>query len=610
MSESVFVLALDMGMSRIAAATARLAPSGEIEADSIVLGHGSGAIDAVAYATVEGRLLFGPEAERQGIDHPERLLRGFTRDVGDEVALLAGDLAVSAAQVCARLVRWVRDVVAEREGRGPAAIAVTHPSSWTAHRTAALRAALAAEGIDDVEMLSAAAAAALQHEVTDAVGPGRTIAVYDLGGSSFEATVLRTTTGGVPAILGEPVMLADHGGALFDDAVLRHALSASGIDAAAIGGESRPALAALRRASVAAKHALSFDGEATIPVALAGVDHTVRITRSEFEGMAEPVLEGTLDAVDRALETAHRAIGQVDLILLTGGSTHIPLVAQRLSDRFDRPLAAAPDAAGAMGAARVAMERMRESSPEHAPSAASDATFTPVRAARRGGMRAALRASSGGYSVRAVTTVSIVAASVVVAAGVAVTAFGAGLGEAPAADRADAEITSRLKVDETSTALAGLLDFPRTETDPVASTPAPADPQPPAVAPESDSDAVSDEPVARRSARQPLVDAAPTAPTTRASSPGASVPQPPSSAEGTPVVPQPAAPQSPDAPAVTPVDDPPPVDPPAQDPPPAETPTEDPAPADPPTDPAPAIEEPTPVVPVDAAGPDAQAAEL
>ncbi len=609
MSESEFVLALDMGMSRIAAATARLTPSGEIEADSVVLGHGSGAVDAVAYATHDGRLMFGDEAERHGVEHPERLLRGFTRDVGDEVPLMAGDLAISAAEACARLVRWTHDTVAEREGRGPAAIALTHPASWTAHRTGALRAALAAEGLDDVDMLSAAEAVAHHHEVTEAVGRGRTIAVYDLGGSSFEATVLRTTTDGTPTILGEPVLLADHGGALFDDAVLRHALSASGAESVAIGEASRSSLAALRRASVAAKHALSFDGEATIPVALTGVDHTVRITRSEFESMAEPVLEGTLDAVDRAVESARRTIGQVDLLLLTGGSTHIPLVAQRLSDRFDRPLAAASDAAAAMGAARVSLERMRERSLDGAAAAATDATFSPVRTARRGGILAAFRAASGGSSVRTAMTVSVVAASVVVATGVAVTAFGAGLGEAPAAERADAEVSSRLAVGDMSTALAGLLDLPRTEADPGTGTPAPADPHPPSVAPENDSDAQSDQPVARRSVRQPLVDTAPATPAPRSSSPGASVPQPPATG-GTPAVPPPAAPQQSDQPVVTPVDDPPPADPPVEDPPPAETPVEEPPPAETPTDPAPAVEEPAPVVPVDAAGPDAQAAEL
>src|SRR5690349_2298904 len=129
MSESEFVLALDMGMSRIAAATARLAPSGEIDADDVVLGGGSGTVAAVAYVTDDGDLLFGDAAEDRGAAHPERLLRGFARHVGDEVPLTAGGRSISSAGVCARFVLWARDAIGRREGSAPTFVVLTHPSS-------------------------------------------------------------------------------------------------------------------------------------------------------------------------------------------------------------------------------------------------------------------------------------------------------------------------------------------------------------------------------------------------------------------------------------------------------------------------------------------------
>ena len=126
--------------------------------------------------------------------------------------------------------------------------------------------------------------------------------------------------------------------------------------------DTRLALSQLRRECVDAKEALSFDTEATIPVLVPPVHTTVRLTRSEFEEMIAASLDQTVDALDDSLESAGLEAEQLESILLIGGSSRIPSVAQRLSERFDRPIAidADPKAAIALGAARTVLVRLHD----------------------------------------------------------------------------------------------------------------------------------------------------------------------------------------------------------------------------------------------------------
>jgi len=118
----------------------------------------------------------------------------------------------------------------------------------------------------------------------------------------------------------------------------------------------RMALASLRRECVDAKESLSFDGEAVVPVLVGDGHGAVRLTRAEFEDMIEPEIERTVEVLEIALEQSGLTADDLDAILLTGGTSRIPRVAQLLSERFDRPIAvdADPKAIIALGAARTA----------------------------------------------------------------------------------------------------------------------------------------------------------------------------------------------------------------------------------------------------------------
>lgn len=593
MSESEVVLALDLGTSRILAATAGLAPSEEIEAVSFVLGHRSGSAAALVFVTDSGDLLFGDDAEQRGFERPENLIRSFLPRVGDEVPLIAAGRAFTAAELSARLVTWAGSIATQRHGAAPL-IAIGHPSSWTGHRVESLRGALSDSGMEHVTLMPSAEAAAHHHDAllagADAqpLRAGDTVAVYDLGGTSFEATILRKDTGGGFGILGEPVAIADLGGAAFDDAVLDHAMRLSGTDTRGMpDATTRIALARLRRASVAAKEALSFDADATIPLTLSGNASTVRITRSELEAMMDPALERTLDGLERALDSARVGADDLEFILLTGGSAHIPLVAQRLSERFDLPLVTAADTAAALGAARLGVLRERarrglvaaEAEGSVAENLGAEIDFAAPGSSSRPHRRPRLRAVLAGASIRSATPAAVTLAAVVVAAGVATTTAGAAIFRDAADDAAASRTTAEAAAGSlVADPFALLLDDSAASQAVELVTPA---------APDADSDVESDADRDSSRPREAVRDTLSEPRMPRASTPESGTRRGPQVENSSPAAPPASAPK-PSQPAGTnpsprPTTDPAPV---PSDPAPEPTPS-GPAPPDPASDPAP-----------------------
>jgi hypothetical protein len=120
------------------------------------------------------------------------------------------------------------------------------------------------------------------------------------------------------------------------------------------------ALARLRRECVDAKEALSTDTSTCVPVLLAELSTSVRITRAEFEELIAGGIANSIDALEAALRSAGVEPGELRHLLLTGGSSRIPLVVQALSARLgpgvrlDRDLD--PKLAVAMGAALAALD--------------------------------------------------------------------------------------------------------------------------------------------------------------------------------------------------------------------------------------------------------------
>ena len=192
-------------------------------------------------------------------------------------------------------------------------------------------------------MVTEPEAAAAYYATSGRLGDGEVVAVYDLGGGAFDATVVRkqaeaskswerrraSKAGRCRLRRRHPVPRQLHRG--------RRATELDMGDA-----QTAVALARLRQDCVLAKETLSIDTEAVIPVFLPGRHFEVRLTRAAFEDMVRAPIESTIGALSRTVQSAGLAKSDLNSVLLVGGTSTHPLIAEMVGQEFGRPTVAVP----------------------------------------------------------------------------------------------------------------------------------------------------------------------------------------------------------------------------------------------------------------------------
>ncbi|HEX7303007.1 Hsp70 family protein [Lentzea sp.] len=374
-----YVLGVDLGTTFTAAAVCRKSGGGWGKVEVLPLGSRSSSTSSVLFFGTDGTVLVGEAAERRALTVPEGVAREFKRRIGDRTPMLLAGQPHTAHALAARLARWVVDRTAEREGGLPDRLAITHPAGWGEHKKGLLAEALDDEGLGDAVLLSEPEAAAFEYSSIERVEAGSTVAVYDLGGGTFDAAVLRKIDDVRFELLGEPAGVERLGGVDFDDAVFGHLRGAFAEGLGDLVPDDEVAMSAaarLRRECTEAKEALSTDTEVTIPVLLPGVQSQARMTRGEFEALIRPALEDTVELLRSTIRSASLTEADVDAVLLIGGSSRIPLVSQLLSQQLGRAVVVDcdPKSTVAQGAARTVVPVEKATAP-----VVSSATQPPAR---------------------------------------------------------------------------------------------------------------------------------------------------------------------------------------------------------------------------------------
>lgn len=333
-----YYLGIDLGTTYTGAA--RFSDGrGEI----VTLGDRSAVVPSVLFFRDDGDVLAGEPAVRRGLSDPARVVREFKRRMGDPTPIMVGNAPYSADRLMAELLDTILGTVSAREGGPPEGLGVTHPANWGPYKLDILRQAIRLADVGPTTVLSEPEAAAIHYAWTERLETGEIVAVYDLGGGTFDAAVLRKGDSDQRfEILGEAEGIERLGGVDFDEAVFQYVMRFLGSSVANLDPDDQATvqgIARLRQECVHAKEALSSDTDVSIPVFLPNLQTEVRLTRSEFEAMIRPSIGQTIEALRRSLRGAGIAASELAAVLLVGGSSRIPLVAQMVAAEVGRPIA-------------------------------------------------------------------------------------------------------------------------------------------------------------------------------------------------------------------------------------------------------------------------------
>lgn len=378
---SAYSLGVDLGTTYTAAAVAR-----GTTAEPLPLGTDSVQAPSVVLMREDGEVLVGDAAERRAVTEPTRAAREFKRRLGDPVPIVIGDAAHPVETLMAHQLRDVVRRATEQEGEAPSIVVLTHPANYSDYKTGLLRQAAAEAGLpaERLVLVTEPEAAAIAYSRQARIDTGEIVAVYDFGGGTFDAALVRRTDDRFE-LIGVPEGMERLGGIDFDQAVMAHVdTTLAGLVSGADRSDplTRPAQARLRSDCRRAKEALSTDSDTTIAVSLPGVQTEVRLTRDEFESMVRPRVGETVKAFERAVASAHIEMDQVARILLVGGTSRMPIVAEMLRSATGRPVAldAHPKLAIAVGAALAGTSSIAQPAAAQAAATAAPAWQAPARA--------------------------------------------------------------------------------------------------------------------------------------------------------------------------------------------------------------------------------------
>ncbi|AVT35132.1 Hsp70 family protein [Plantactinospora sp. BB1] len=321
------LLAIDFGTSNTVAVVRGVDGRGRP-----LLFDGTPLLPSAVCLDLNGPPLTGRDAVRAARLDPARFEPAPKRRIDDGTVLL-GDREVPVAELVGAVLRRVR-VEADRQLGGVDEVRLTHPVRWGERRRGVLVAAARAAGLPPPRLVAEPVAAAAHYPAVlgTAVPPGRALAVYDLGGGTFDTAVVRRTAAGFD-VLAESG-LTDLGGLDFDQALVEQI----GRDHAAgrteqwhgllspVDPHQRRARELLYDDVRAAKELLSRAASAQLH--LPALDLRAHLTREELESLIRRQLQQTVDCLARTIADARLDPADLVGIFLVGGSSRIPLAAR------------------------------------------------------------------------------------------------------------------------------------------------------------------------------------------------------------------------------------------------------------------------------------------
>jgi molecular chaperone DnaK len=313
-------------------------------------------IPSVVGFTPAGALVVGTPARNQYVLYPERTARSIKRRMGTDLPITLNGRDYTPAEISAIILRDMKRIAETNLGEPVERAVITVPAYFSDAARQATKEAGEIAGFSVERIINEPTAAALAYGL-DRVGERQIIAVYDLGGGTFDVSIIELNQGviEVRASHGDTHLGGDDFDARLVDFLAGKFIEEHGVDPR----DDRKALARLTRAAEQAKIELS-----TQPFARVREEYLlekdrrplhldVEVARSEFENLIRDLLEGTLTAFDQALADAMLQKGDLEKVIFVGGSTRIPLVWELVANHvgLEPMVEINPDEAVALGAA-------------------------------------------------------------------------------------------------------------------------------------------------------------------------------------------------------------------------------------------------------------------
>ena len=310
---------------------------------------------SVVAFTKDGERLVGELAKRQAITNPERTIRSIKRKMGSDYRVNIDGKQYTPQEISAMILQKLKADAEAYLGEKITKAVITVPAYFSDSQRQATKDAGRIAGLEALRIINEPTAAALAYGLDK--GDDHTILVYDLGGGTFDVSILELGDGvfEVKATSGNNYL----GGDDFDERIIKYLIDEfkkkTGFDLS----KDKMAMQRLKDAAEKAKHELSGVTQTTISLPFItatpeGPQHLeMTLTRAKFEELISDLVEKTVGPMRQALADAGLEPKDIDKVLLVGGSTRVPLVQETIRRVLGKEPTKGinPDEVVAMGAA-------------------------------------------------------------------------------------------------------------------------------------------------------------------------------------------------------------------------------------------------------------------